>query len=77
MDKQKSLTIVGDPDQSIYGFRNADVTNFNKMHTDYNNVTTICLEQNYRSTLCILQAASIVINNGKLDEPQRTNMNRY
>ncbi|CAM0141700.1 unnamed protein product [Umbelopsis sp. WA50703] len=63
MDMQKSLTIVGDPDQSIYGFRNADVTNFNKMHTDYNNVTTICLEQNYRSTLCILQAASIVINN--------------
>ncbi|KAG2181389.1 hypothetical protein INT43_008972 [Umbelopsis isabellina] len=63
MDYQKSLTIVGDPDQSIYGFRNADVTNFNKMHTDYKNVTTICLEQNYRSTLSILQAASIVINN--------------
>lgn len=68
MDNQKSLTIVGDPDQSIYGFRNADVTNFNKMHTDYKNVTSICLEQNYRSTLSILQAASIVINNGKLEE---------
>jgi DNA helicase-2/ATP-dependent DNA helicase PcrA len=61
----KALTIVGDPDQSIYGFRNADVTNFLKMKDDYRNVQVARLEQNYRSTTAILNAASVVINNGK------------
>lgn len=65
MNGQKSLTIVGDPDQSIYGFRNADVTNFLKMKQEYNNVQTIRLEQNYRSTTKILDAVSVVINNGR------------
>ncbi|KAH8548996.1 ATP-dependent DNA helicase PcrA [Umbelopsis sp. PMI_123] len=57
----KHITIVGDPDQSIYGFRNADVSNFRKMQTDYDNVVTINLEENYRSTTHILDAASVVI----------------
>lgn len=61
----KGLTIVGDPDQSIYGFRNADVSNFRKMQTDYDNVVVINLEENYRSTTHILDAASMVIQHGK------------
>ncbi|KAG2172956.1 hypothetical protein INT44_004697 [Umbelopsis vinacea] len=61
----KGLTIVGDPDQSIYGFRNADISNFRKMQTDYDNVVVVNLEENYRSTTHILDAASMVIQHDK------------
>ncbi|OZJ01749.1 hypothetical protein BZG36_05242, partial [Bifiguratus adelaidae] len=58
---KKRLTVVGDPDQSIFGWRNADITNFQKMQKDFAPVDTIRLEQNYRSTTNILQMAMHVV----------------
>ncbi|KAK4048649.1 ATP-dependent DNA helicase srs2 [Microbotryomycetes sp. JL201] len=57
----KALTIVGDPDQSIYGWRNADIENLVKMSQDFKPVQQIYLEQNYRSTAAILGAALAVV----------------
>ncbi|CAO0794680.1 unnamed protein product [Mucor circinelloides] len=57
----KSVTIVGDPDQSIFSFRSAEPENFNKMHNDYLDTEIINMEQNYRSTGTILDAALHVI----------------
>ncbi|GAA6006862.1 hypothetical protein JCM11491_003209 [Sporobolomyces phaffii] len=56
-----SLTIVGDPDQSIYGWRNAEVENLEKMVKDFSPCRQIFLEQNYRSTGAILGAALAVV----------------
>ncbi|KAI9488853.1 P-loop containing nucleoside triphosphate hydrolase protein [Zychaea mexicana] len=58
----KSLTIVGDPDQSIFGWRNADRESFIKMQNEYPNTTVCNLEKNYRSTKKILTAALHVVN---------------
>lgn len=55
------VTIVGDPDQSIYGFRSAEVKNFNRMLVQYPETTTISLEENYRSSGAILLLALEVI----------------
>ncbi|KAI8330577.1 P-loop containing nucleoside triphosphate hydrolase protein [Chlamydoabsidia padenii] len=60
-NKRKHLTIVGDPDQSIYGFRNANVANFRLMQQDFEGTMVIQLEQNYRSTSSILDGAFQVI----------------
>ncbi|CAO3599350.1 unnamed protein product [Absidia cylindrospora] len=57
----KSITIVGDPDQSIYGFRNANVANFTTMREDFEGTEIVTLEENYRSTDCILDGAFHVI----------------
>ncbi|KAF2260432.1 ATP-depentend DNA helicase-like protein, partial [Lojkania enalia] len=55
------ITIVGDPDQSIYSFRSAEIKNLHRMREDYPNSVVINLEHNYRSSGCILSSAMAVI----------------
>ena len=64
-DRFENLCVVGDADQSIYGWRGADMQNILAFEEDYPNTKVILLEQNYRSTKTILSAANQVILNNK------------
>lgn len=68
---QAWITVVGDSDQSIYAFRGADISNIRDFESDFPDAKTIMLEQNYRSTQTILDAANAVISKNSSRTPKK------
>ncbi len=67
----RNVFVVGDADQSVYAFRGADMRNILDFEKDYSDATVIMLEQNYRSTQTILDAANAVIGHNEARKPKR------
>ena len=70
-DRFKNLCVVGDADQSIYGWRGANMQKYFGLRKDYPDAAVILLEQNYRSTQTILNAANQVIRNNRKPSRQK------
>jgi DNA helicase II / ATP-dependent DNA helicase PcrA len=69
-EKHRNVCAVGDPDQSIFGWRGANIGNILEFENDFQGTKTVALEQNYRSTNTILEAANAVISHNRERKPK-------